>query len=277
MPEPITFALVMAILSGGMVLAWIIVMSTGNGGWSDVVWTLTVGAGSHAAVAVQGVNGWRPYIAIVLIWGWSLRLAWHLAQRVAHSTEDFRYSRLRADWGPSYALKMLGFLQLQALFAVPLFIAVALAASRPGSAPDGADWIGIGLLLVSVAGAALSDQQLAAFTASKHRTSAVLDRGLWAWSRHPNFFFEWVGWCAWPVIAIGPDLALLPGAFALVAPGTMYFLLVHVTGIPPIEERMLRTRGEAYRAYQRHVPPFFPRPPCCRTTSRCQKPDGVGS
>lgn len=114
---------------------------------------------------------------------------------------------------------------------------------------------------MSVAGAATADRQLAEFTASGANKGRVLDRGLWSWSRHPELLLRMAGLvCLGPVIAIGPHLAWWPGALALGAPMTMYYVLVHITGIPPIEERMVATRGDMFREYQRRVPVFFPWP-----------------
>ena len=88
----------------------------------------------------------------------------------------------------------------------------------------------------------------------------MCDAGLWRWSRHPNYFFEWLAWVAYPLIAV--DLAGYNpfGWFAALASLCMYWVLVHVSGVPPLEEHMLRTRGDAYRAYQRRTRPFLPLP-----------------
>jgi steroid 5-alpha reductase family enzyme len=96
--------------------------------------------------------------------------------------------------------------------------------------------------------------------ANKGRVCGV---GLWRWSRHPNYFFEWFGWLAYPVIAIAPDYPLsYPWGWAtLLAPVFMYWILVHVTGIPPLEQQMLRSRGERFRDYQSRTSMFFPLPP----------------
>ena len=105
----------------------------------------------------------------------------------------------------------------------------------------------------------MADRQLAAFKARPDSHGKVCDAGLWAWSRHPNYFFEWLVWCACPCFAVS---AAWPwGWAALLAPAMMYWLLVHVSGIPPLEAAMLRSRGPAYRAYQQRVAAFFPRPP----------------
>ncbi len=87
----------------------------------------------------------------------------------------------------------------------------------------------------------------------------MCDLGLWRWSRHPNYFFEWFGWLAYPVIALSPDYVW--GLATLLAPVFMYWILVYVTGIPPLEQQMLRSRGDRYRDYQLRTSRFFPLPP----------------
>ena len=84
----------------------------------------------------------------------------------------------------------------------------------------------------------------------------MCDAGLWGWSRHPNYFFEWLGWLAYPLLAIDPAAAILAGS-RCPAPAFMYWLLVYVSGIPPLEQQMLRSRGDAYRDYQARVSAFF--------------------
>jgi steroid 5-alpha reductase family enzyme len=94
----------------------------------------------------------------------------------------------------------------------------------------------------------------------------VCDVGLWRWSRHPNYFFEWFGWLAYPVIGLSMDPLSYPfsypwGLATLLGPVFMYWILVYVTGIPPLEEQMLRSRGDRYRDYQSRTSAFFPLPP----------------
>ena len=120
------------------------------------------------------------------------------------------------------------------------------------------DYLGALILLTGIAGEALADAQLKAFRTDPANKGKVCDVGLWAWSRHPNYFFEWFGWLAYPVIAISAGYGW--GWFALLGPVFMYWILVHVTGIPPLEEQMLRSRGDAYRAYQSRTRKFFPLP-----------------
>ena len=109
------------------------------------------------------------------------------------------------------------------------------------------------------AGEALADSQLKSFRMNPANKGKVCDIGLWRWSRHPNYFFEWFGWVSYPVIALSFDY---PWGFAtLLAPLFMFWILRYVTGVPPLEEQMLKSRGDAYRAYQAQTSVFFPLPP----------------
>lgn len=86
----------------------------------------------------------------------------------------------------------------------------------------------------------------------------VCDVGFWALSRHPNYFFQWLGWVGYAVVAIGPAGDWGWGWLALAGPALMYWLLVHVSGIPPLEAHMMRSRGAAFTAYAKRVNAFWP-------------------
>jgi steroid 5-alpha reductase family enzyme len=139
-------------------------------------------------------------------------------------------------------------------------LAIALAAHNPQAAFRIQDLIGVIVLLAAIAGESVSDWQLRRFKAASPGRGAICDVGLWGWSRHPNYFFEWLAWTSYPIIAIDLWGASPFGWLALVAPICMYWVLVHVSGIPPLEAHMLRTRGEAFREYQERTRPFLPLP-----------------
>jgi steroid 5-alpha reductase family enzyme len=155
------------------------------------------------------------------------------------------------------------FLQNQGLGSIPLVFAIFVAARFPDPALRLQDYLGALILLVGITGEALADAQLKNFRGDPANKGRVCDAGLWRWSRHPNYFFEWFGWLAYPVIALSADdpLRYPWGLAALLAPAFMYWILVHVTGIPPLEAQMLRSRGARYRAYQLRTSMFFPLPP----------------
>ena len=140
-----------------------------------------------------------------------------------------------------------------------------------------ADYLGALILFVGIGGEALADAQLKRFRADPANQGRVCDVGLWRWSRHPNYFFEWFGWLAYPMIGLSlVDPLPYPWGFAtLLAPVFMYWILVYATGIPPLEAQMLRSRGDRYRDYQSRTSPFFPLPPrkgvvtTASSSSRC--------
>ena len=132
---------------------------------------------------------------------------------------------------------------------------MALAAAAPASKLRLQDLLGLAIFVIALIGEATADAQLKRFRADPAHGGEICDIGLWGRSRHPNYFFEWLVWVAFAVVAT--DFGI--GAVGWVAPGLMYWTLRYVSGVPPIEERMLLTRQEAFRAYEQRTPTFFPR------------------
>jgi steroid 5-alpha reductase family enzyme len=163
------------------------------------------------------------------------------------------------EWGESASRRLFQFLQVQALAGLILAYSIYVAAVDPAPGLRALDWAGAVLFACALVGAALSDEQLRRFRAKVANRGKICDCGLWSWSRHPNYFFEWLGWVAFPVIALsGGDLI---GLTAVAAPILMYVLLAHVSGVPPLEAHMQRSRGAAFDAYCARVNAFFPGPP----------------
>ena len=244
--------------------AWLVQKRTGQGGWADAFWTIGLGV-AGAGVALFPLDGARPaprqWLAAVLIGLWALRLGLHIAVRAARENEDPRYARLRLEWGSRFQAKMFGFLMLQAGAAAFLALSILLAARNPAPGLTLQDVLAVLIFLTALLGEGLADRQLAAFKADPDNRNRVCDAGLWAWSRHPNYFFEWIGWCAWPVFAINLGGAWPWGWLALTGPAYIYWLLTQVSGVPLLEAHMRRTRPEAFAAYAARTSAFFPRPP----------------
>jgi len=257
------------IVSAGLALAmaggWKLQRARGNGGWADVVWTFATGAAGVAYALVPTVH-WRPgpraWLVALLVAGWSVRLGLHLLRRtLAAVREDARYAALRRDWGESFQGRMFVFLEVQAVASAVLTLAMAAAARNPAPFPTWSDAAGALLLLTAVAGEGVADAELAAFRADPAKRGGVCDVGLWAWSRHPNYFFEWLGWLAYALIALGPAGAWGFGWVAMIGPVIMFVLLRFVSGVPPTEAAMAMSRGATFARYQDRVSPFFPLPP----------------
>jgi steroid 5-alpha reductase family enzyme len=259
---------VSAALSAIMSVAWLVWRGTRNSGWVDTIWTFGLGVvGVVAALSPLLLFGGltaRQALVAVLIALWSARLGLHIAQRTAGITDDPRYAKLLRDWGASAPQQMFWLLQKQALVSIPLALSMALAALNPLPGLRLQDWLGVLVLLIGIGGEALSDSQLRRFRADPANKYRLCNAGLWGWSRHPNYFFEWLGWLAYPLFAVdvGGHAWSYPWGFvALAGPLSMYLLLVHVSGIPPLEAHMLERRGDDFRAYQSRTNAFFPSPP----------------
>ncbi len=260
-------ALSLSILMAG---AWMVQRRTGNSGWVDTIWTFAVGlvgAGSALWPVAAAAPNARQWLVAALVAIWSVRLGLHIAVRTAGIADDPRYAAFAREWGADSPRRMFVFLQNQGFGSIPLVFAIFVAARFPQAALRFHDYLGALILLSGIAGEALADAQLANFRLDPANKGRVCDVGLWRWSRHPNYFFEWFGWLAYPVIAISiQDPLSYPfyypwGWASLLAPVFMYWILVHVTGIPPLEQQMLRSRGERYRDYQSRTSMFFPLPP----------------
>jgi steroid 5-alpha reductase family enzyme len=252
-----------ALLSANMTFAWFVAGRSGQSGWIDAIWSLGVGGiGTIAALVPPAAGnglGSRQILVAALIAIWSLRLGLHIARRTIGSGDDPRYAQLRQDWGQDFRRRLFWFLQIQAAAGFVLVLSIFIAAHNPAAAPGPNDWLGGLLSICALVGETIADRQLAAFRAETANRGKICDVGLWARSRHPNYFFEWLGWLAYAAIAIDLSGAYLWGWLALCGPTLMYWLLVHVSGIPPLEAHMLRSRGEVFRAYQTRVNAFWPR------------------
>jgi steroid 5-alpha reductase family enzyme len=239
-----------------MAAAWWFSMRVKNVGYVDVVWAALMSA-SALLVASQSDGSTLARIMVAVMGGfWGARLCLYLLTRVLHEAEDGRYQALRAAWNGSPS-KFFMFFQMQAvivvLFAVP-FYAAANSTSDQFNV-----WHSLAIItwLISVFGESISDKQLANFRNNPNNKGKTCRDGLWAWSRHPNYFFEWLHWFSYVFIAIGSSYFL----FSFVGPVVMLAFLYRVSGIPWTEAQALRSRGDDYQRYQNQVSAFFPWPP----------------
>ena len=261
--------MVSALVIGGLMVmvlvmtaSWMFQKAIGNAGWTDVFWTLGTGACGVSVALWADRFAFSPRQAIVaaLVAAWSLRLGIYVALRVAGSPhEDPRYLRMRQDHGVKFQAEMFKLSLVQPPATALLLISIALAAHERTPWLRVTDIVGILILVVAIGGEALADAQMKKFKTDPSAKGKVMDRGLWGWSRHPNYFFEWLGWVAYPVIAT--NLYNGWSWASLIAPVVMYQVLTKLTGIPPTEAAMLRSKGEPYRRYQASVSAFFPLPP----------------
>ena len=240
---------------------WLVAQRTRNAGIVDVGWALTfvVVIGVYAATATVPLIDALPIAAVVVVW--SVRLAGYLIARgAARSPEEGRYADLRARWGAGATVKFFVFFQAQAALTAILSTALVVPfviAPRSCVLPA----IGIAISAIGIVGETLADAQLARFRRDPANRGKVCELGLWGWSRHPNYFFEWCVWIGYAVYGFAF------GSWGLIALGAQALILASiwgVTGIPPTEAQALRSKGDAYRAYQARVSKFVPMLPRTR-------------
>ena len=254
-----TTALILTALAGLCVIfagIFVLARKIDNYGIVDVAWSYAFAAlaGFYAAFG----SGWLPRRGLLaaLVVLWSLRLGTHLYRRVMghHPVEDGRYVQLRKDWAGNFLPKMAGFFLIQAVSVVLLGLAFVPSFSEATPRFHPLEIAGAILWVVALAGESLADRQLAAFKADTANRGRVCAVGLWRYSRHPNYFFEWLVWVAYLVFA----LASPHGWIAVIGPATILALLLRVSGIPLTEEQAVRSKGDAYRRYQQTTSAFVP-------------------
>jgi steroid 5-alpha reductase family enzyme len=237
-----------------LALMWVRQLRTQDATSVDVAWSFSLtGMAIAYGLFAEGDPARRALVA-TLGAVWSARLGWYLyATRVrAARGEDGRYRALRSGWGPHAPRHFLGVYVAQSvaatLFSLPLLFAMR------GGPLDLWAVAGTAVWLVAVAGETAADRQLAAFRTRPSNRGEVCRDGLWRWSRHPNYFFEWLHWWAYVLIGHGTPVTF-------VGPVVMLALLLKGTGIPHTERQALRSRGEKYREYMRVTSAFIPWPP----------------
>jgi steroid 5-alpha reductase family enzyme len=233
---------------------WAVQLRTRNAATVDVGWTVLVAGGAVGAALAGDGDPARRLVVAALAAMWAVRLAAHLVRDrlLARAPEDGRYRALRERWAGAATLNFLA-LHLAQVPVAALFV-IPLAAAMRGGAPDAWTAFGVAVWLAAAAGEWIADRQLAQFRADPGNRGAVCRVGLWRWSRHPNYFFEWLHW--WAYVLIGHAQPL-----TFIGPGAMLLFLFRLTGIPYTERQALRSRGDAYRAYQRTTSAFIPWPP----------------
>lgn len=252
----------LALVSGSSALAVLLLMllvaalarRLGRISIIDAIWgpAFVVVAALAVTVGAAGGAGHDPrrWLLLVLVTAWGGRLGWHLARRLHGAGEDPRYRELLAN-GPGGVVRKVLLPQGLAVWFVSL--PVQVVAAVPGdlgvlSVLGAAVWA-LGMVFESV-----GDAQLAAYKRDPDR-GPVMDRGLWAWTRHPNYFGDACVW--WGIWLIAADS--WPGVLTVLSPAAMTYFLVFATGARLLERTMMKRPG--YPEYAARTPMFLPRPP----------------
>lgn len=255
----LTFLLTVAIAICAKAGAWLLQKRTRNAGLVDPVWAFTLG--SIAVVyALLGSAPLPARVALGIMGGvWGARLGLHLWVRNAGKPEDFRYAQFRAQWGDDADKNLFWFFQFQNVFTLLLSVCAFLPIAFRDTTPSLFAFIlAFAVYAIAVGGEAMADRQMEAFRRNPMNHGRVCREGLWHYSRHPNYFFECVHWLAYvPLAWNGPW-----GWVSVAAPLVMASLLMKLSGVPLLEEQMLKRKPE-YADYIRTTSvlvPWRPKP-----------------
>ena len=218
----------------------------------DGAWAFLVLLPALVVASAAPQTGPRAPVVLGLAGAWALRLSGYIVLRHRGQPEDRRYQAIRRRNEPHFAWKSLYLIfGLQALLgwlvAAPLMAAVASLAAWSALDAVGFGLVAFGLLFETVA-----DAQLARFRADPRNRGRVMDRGLWRWSRHPNYFGECCLWWGFWVVAVAAG-----APWTVLSPLLMTWLLMKVSGVPLLEED-LDSRRPGYAEYRRRTPAFVP-------------------
>jgi len=244
-----------ASVAGLMLVLWLIQLRTGNAAIVDAGW-----AGGLALLGTlyAGLGGgyWQRSLLMGAMAGiWGLRLGVYLlVTRIIGHPEEGRYQELRRQWKTKIRFKFLLFFEFQALLCVVLSIPFLAASRNPDAKITLLEWCALALWAAAMTGEALADAQLHRFKSDPSHKGQTCQAGLWAYSRHPNYFFEWLIWVAFALFAAGS-----PGGYwGWISPALILYFVLRVTGIPATEAQAVRSRGDEYRRYQRTTSAFVP-------------------
>jgi steroid 5-alpha reductase family enzyme len=264
MTEPLLWGAAAVLLIIIMSAAWVVQLRTGQGAWIDALWTFGVGlAGLLVALwpLASGDIHFRQGAVAGLIVLWSLRLGGHLVERALKGAPDERYEGLKRHWGSKAQPRLFVFLMLQAAAGALLVVSLLVAARNPAPGPTPQDLLGVLVMLVAWAarrpptGSWRSSRPIRPTRARSATLACGPGRAIRTTSSN--------GWAgapgrSWP--SISPVTGRGAG-WPLTGPIYIYWLLTRVSGVPPLEAHMSKTRPEAFAAYAARTSVFFPRPP----------------
>ena len=245
-----------------MLCSWILATYNRRAGIVDATWSFGIALNVMIATTVMTEAPTILRIFLAICSGvWFLRLTWHLLRRyLSETAEDTRYANMRRAMGRFQHAGFFAFFMFQAglisLFSYPMLKLLSFPAEAWSTWALSTVIVAALIMLTAFIGETIADQQLYQFKRKPNNAGKTLDQGLWKYSRHPNYFFEWLHWFAYPI------LGLAVGAYALwIYPILMWIFLYYLTGIPFSEQQALAHRGDNYKDYQLRTSMFIPWPP----------------
>ncbi|MCU4581144.1 DUF1295 domain-containing protein [Acinetobacter gyllenbergii] len=242
-----------------MTVCWLWAIYNRRAGIVDVAWSFCIFLNIVITawcvdVAPENVTWFIGILSSV----WFLRLSVHLFRRyMAEHEEDRRYANMRLAMGKYQHLGFFAFFMFQAglaiLFSIPMWSLLNVPNTVWNNQSNDLLIVAGVIMVIAFMGEVIADQQLYRFKQNPQNHGKTMDQGLWKYSRHPNYFFEWIHWFAYPVIGLAAGLYSL-----WIYPVLMWFFLYYITGIPFSEQQALKNRGQNYLDYQKRTSIFIP-------------------
>lgn len=222
---------------------------------ADVAWGLGFVLLAWTSFFLSGDFGTRGILVNILVSIWGLRLAWHIHTRNKGKAEDYRYEAWRKEWGQWFYLR--SYAQVYLLQGTLLFLIVfpvLLIQKNVGAALGALDAFGVAIWLFGFYFEVVGDAQLTRFIQDPTNKGKLMQSGLWAYTRHPNYFGEVTQW--WGIWLLA--LSVPSGWLGIIGPLTISILILKVSGIPLLEKKM--AEHPDFADYKRRVSVFIPAP-----------------
>ncbi len=253
------YMLVGVLASFMMTVAWVVHLKYKNASIADIPWCFGNIIFFAAMLKLNDTCSTAHLVMLAMITLWSARLGIYLTRRIFQDpyNEDGRFKKIRSDLKSHEGLWFFFMFQFQAALQIVLCTSYLLCAMDSNLQMGLWQYLALCLFLFSFAMQWLADSQLARFAKENRGKNNVCDTGLWKYSRHPNYFFEFCIWLSFAIFAINSP----NGAYAFISPALIYFVLTQLSGVKLSEEVSLAKRGDIYRDYMNRTSSFFLLPP----------------
>lgn len=236
-----------------MLLTWLIQVRTNDASYVDVVWAAGIGLATVYCFFIFTEINLRTCLIFLCPLFWSYRLSYYLIKRLIKlGHEDSRYQTMRTSFGGYANLVFLIFFQVQALFILIFATPVVIALLSPDNILSINDIVGLLIFITALLGEAIADKQLLKHKI-EHGNNITCQTGLWYYSRHPNYFFEWMHWFSYALFSISSSYFYI----TLMMPFIMLFFIIYVTGVPHVEREALKKKPD-YDDYIKTTPMLIP-------------------
>lgn len=221
---------------------------------ADIAWGLGFVLMSWIAYGISD-HSVRGVLVNTLVTVWGIRLTWHIARRNLRKPEDSRYAAWRATWKHFYVRSYLQVFMLQGVFLYIILLPILFIHSSPSSSLHLIDGLGAALWVIGFLFESVGDRELRNFLQDPMNKGKIMDRGLWAYSRHPNYFGEVLQW--WGIFFFA---ATLPSGYrTIISPLLITVLILFVSGVPMLEKKYAGRPD--FEAYKKRTSMFIPLPP----------------